>query len=138
VHFTAGLEVLACMSLSERGRLRWYASCCNTPVGNTPRNLKVSYVGVIHGCLEGGSPSIERSFGRLRVAVNTNSARNKVESTPMASTVGMFALMMSLLVARLSGAYKNNPFFVPGTRTPIRPVRVLSMAEREQVYRHGA
>jgi hypothetical protein len=29
VHFTQGLEALVCMSLSERGLLRWYSSCCN-------------------------------------------------------------------------------------------------------------
>ena len=95
----------------------------------------VPYVGVIHSCLEGSSPSIECSFGRLCIAVNTKSARNKVRSTTVAGTVGLFTLMMSLLGARLSSAYKNNPFFVPGTHTPIRPVRALSRAERERAYR---
>src|ERR1700761_5845308 len=40
VTFTQGKDKLACMSLSERGMLRWYASCCNTPIGNTMRNIK--------------------------------------------------------------------------------------------------
>ena len=138
VHFTAGLEVLACMSLNERGLLRWYATCCSTPVGNTPRNPAVPYVGLIHSCLEGSSPSIESSFGRLHIAVNTKSARNKVRSTPIATTVAMFTLMMALLGARLRGTYKNNPFFAPGSRAPIRPVRVLSSAERWQAYHRDA
>jgi hypothetical protein len=133
VELTAGLEALACLSLSERGLLRWYASCCNTPVGNTPRTPKVPYVGVIHSCLE-GSP-LEASFGRRCLAVNTKSARNKVRSTLMASTVGVLALMASSLGARVSGAYRSNPFFAHGTNTPIRPVRVLSAAERQQAYR---
>jgi len=81
---------------------------------------------------------MEGSFGRLQMAVNTKSARNKVRPTPIATTVAVSTLMMSSLGARLSGAYKNNPFFVPGSRTPIRPVRVLSSAEREQVYRRDA
>lgn len=34
--FTEGLEHLACMSLTSKGLLRWYASCCNTPIANTP------------------------------------------------------------------------------------------------------
>jgi len=58
VHFTAGLEKLACVSLSERGLLRWYASCCSTPIGNTPRSPGVPYVGIIHCCLESRSPTI--------------------------------------------------------------------------------
>jgi hypothetical protein len=126
------------MSLSERGLLRWYASCCNTPIGNTPRNPKVPYVGIVHSCLDAIAPSLESSFGRLRIAVNTKSARSKVRSTPIASTAGLLIPMMSLIGARLSGAYKTNPFFVPGSSTPIRQPRVLSDVEREQVYRHDA
>ncbi len=53
VRFTQGIEALACMSLSETGMLRWYARCCNTAIGNTPRNFKVSHVGLIHICLQG-------------------------------------------------------------------------------------
>jgi hypothetical protein len=138
VHFTAGLEVLGCMSLSERGLLRWYSSCCNTPVGNTPRNPKLPYVGVIHSCLETSLPTIESSFGPLHMAVNTKSARNKVRSTPIASTVGLLTLMKVVLRARLTGEYKINPFFMPGSRISIRQPRVLSNSEREQVYRFDA
>jgi hypothetical protein len=138
VHFTAGLDVLACMSLSERGILRWYASCCNAPVGNTPRDPKLPYVGVVHSCLEASSPTIESSFGQLHMAVNTKSARNKVRSTPIASTVGLLTLMKSVLGARLTGAYKINPFFMPSSRIPIRQPHVLSNSEREQVYRCDA
>jgi hypothetical protein len=137
VHFTAGLDKLACMSLSERGLLRWYAGCCNTPIGNTPRHPKLPYVGLIHSCLEGDSPSIESSFGRRRIAVNTKSARNAVRSTPIASTVAVLRLMTSSLVTRLGGTYKNNPFFRSDTGRPIQPVRVLSPAEREQAYRES-
>lgn len=134
LHFTAGLDALACMSLSERGLLRWYASCCDTPIGNTPRKLDVPYVGVIHSCVEGDSRTIEDSFGRRRIAVNTKSARNPVRPTPIASTAAVLGLMTRAFGARLSGAYKSNPFFVAGTREPIRPVRVLSRAERARVY----
>lgn len=134
VHFTSGLDVLACMSLSEQGLLRWYASCCNTPIGNTPRNSKLPYAGMIHSCLEAGPPSIESSFGGRRIAVNTKSARNKVRSTPIASTLAVARLMTASLGNRLSGGYKDNPFFAPDTGTPIRLVRVLTSTERAQAY----
>jgi hypothetical protein len=135
VRFTAGLDLLACMSLSEHGLLRWYASCCNTPIGNTPRHPKLPYVGLIHSCLEGGSSTIESSFGARRIAVNTKSARNAVRSTPIASTFAVLRLMTSSLATRLVGAYKNNPFFTQDTGRPIRAVRVPSPIEREQAYR---
>jgi hypothetical protein len=134
VHFTAGLEALACMSLSERGLLRWYASCCNTPLGNTPRNPALPYVGVPRSCLPGGQPALERSFGPRRMAVNTRSARTNIPSTPIASIIGVMRLMVSALGARLSGKHRQNPFFAPDTREPVRPVHVLSPRERAQAY----
>lgn len=133
VHFTAGLDALACLSLSERGLLRWYASCCKTPIGNTPRNPKLPYAGMIHSCLEGSMP-IESSFGTRRIAVNTRSARSEVASTSVASTLAVLGLMTSALGTRLSGGYRDNPFFARDTGTPIRPVHVLSSAERAQAY----
>jgi hypothetical protein len=133
VRFTAGVDALSCVSLSERGLLRWYASCCNTPIGNTPRNPKVPYVGLIHACFEGGSPAIETTFGRRRIAVNTRSARNPVRSTPVASAARVIGLMAAALADRLGGTDRQNPFFA-ATGAPVRPVRVLSSAERERAY----
>ena len=134
VHLTSGLEALACLSLSEHGLLRWYASCCHTPLANTPRNRKLPYVGLVHSCLEGGESSIAATFGTGRVAVNTRSAKNEVRSTPLASTVAVVGLMSSAILDRLGGAYRNNPFFAADTGAPIRKVSVLSSAERERAY----
>lgn len=133
VHWTTGLDALACMSLSDRGILRWYAGCCNTPIGNTPRNVKLPYVGVVHSCLEGAS--MEDSFGPLRMRANTESARNKVRATPIAMVFGLLIPTMSMLGARVTGAYKRNPFFNAGSGKPIRQRRVLSSSERERAYR---
>lgn len=133
VHFTAGLDALACLSLSERGLLRWYTSCCKTPIGNTPRDRKLPYAGMIHSCLEGAAP-IDSSFGGRRIAVNARSARGTVVSTPLASASAVLKLVTSSLGTRLSGRYRDNPFFAQETGTPIRPVRVLSRTERAQAY----
>jgi hypothetical protein len=135
VHFISGQDALACLSLSPRGILRWYAKCCNTPIGNTPRNPTLAYVGLVHSGLETHSPSLESSFGPLRMAVNTKSAIGKVRPTPVATVIGVLALIKVLLGARLSGAYKDNPFFLAGSDTPIRQPYVLSKVEREQAYR---
>jgi hypothetical protein len=34
------------MRLSDKGLLRWYARCCNTPIANTPANYKASFAGI--------------------------------------------------------------------------------------------
>jgi hypothetical protein len=135
VQLTAGQDAITCMSLSERGLLRWYAACCNTPIANTPRNPKVPYVGVMHSCLDSGAPTVEETFGRGRISVNTGSARRPVRATPVATLWSVARLMVGAALARASGSYRANPFFLPGTRTPIKPVRVLARAEREAAYR---
>ena len=134
VQFTNGQEMLSCLSLSDRGLLRWYARCCNTPVGNTPRSSKIAYVGLVHSCLEAHAPPLQASFGPLRMAVNTKAALADVRSTPVSNVAGFLGLVRSLLGARLTGAYKDNPFFLAESGSPVRPVHVLSTAERSRAY----
>jgi hypothetical protein len=133
VAFTQGIEALACLSLSPNGLLRWYANCCDTPVGNTPRNAKVSYVGLVHTCLEDPSTTLESSFGPVRMRVNTQSARGKPNSTPIRTAACVVRLATSLLRARLDGGYKATPFFLPERGTPVAPPRVLTADERARV-----
>jgi sRNA-binding protein len=48
VEFSAGRERLACLRL-RRAALRWYTSCCRTPVGNTLASRQVPFVGLVLG-----------------------------------------------------------------------------------------
>jgi len=135
LRFDAGSDALACLSLSPRGLLRWYAACCGTPIGNTPRNPKVAYVGLVHTCLEQRAPPLQQSFGPLRMAVNTGGALDPVRKGSARATAGsLFGLGTTLLGARLGGGWRDNPFFDAGTATPVRAVRVLTLAERELAY----
>jgi hypothetical protein len=133
VAFTQGIETLACMSLSEKGLLRWYASCCKTPIGNTPRNFKVSHVGLVHTCLEDPPRTLESSFGPIRMRVNTKRAKGKPKLMPISTITSVLLFMSSLLRARLNGSYKCTPFFTPDRGTPVVPPNVLSDSERERV-----
>ncbi len=133
VHFSQGLEALACMSLSDHGMLRWYAGCCDTPIGNTPRDCKTPYVGLIESCLASNSPSLQESFGPVRMVLNPKSASGRVASTPLSNLLAMLGLMKSVIGARLRGTCKRNPFFDTETGAPIARPRVLTKAERERV-----
>jgi len=132
VHFTQGIEALACMSLSDRGLLRWYAICCNTPIGNTPRDFRVPYLGLVRTCLATDLPSQQEPFGPVRMVLNTKSAKGPVKSTPLRNVLPGLGVMKSVLAARLNGTYKRNPFFGDETGTPIVRSRELSRAERER------
>ncbi|MFZ2237575.1 MAG: DUF6151 family protein, partial [Dokdonella sp.] len=69
-----GEDELACMSLSPNGMLRWYASCCSTPIGNTPRDRNMPYVGVVSACV----PEFEARLGKPVVAITAESATRPV------------------------------------------------------------
>jgi hypothetical protein len=133
VTFTQGQETLACMRLTERGLLRWYAACCNTPIGNTLSNFRVSFVGLVHSCLEGAGGSLDDSFGPVRARVNTKSAKGEVRS----GSAGMMSAILPLIAIvtrpRFDGSYKRTPFFSADTGAPMVTPKVLSRSERERV-----
>jgi len=133
VHFSQGLNALACISLSNHGLLRWYAGCCNTPIGNTPRDFKVPYIGLIENCLQSGVPSVEESFGPTRIVLNVQSARIPVKPSRVSTTLAMVRVMAGVITARLRGAYKCNALFRQSTGAPLVAPRQLSKAEREAV-----
>ena len=132
--FTQGLDQLACMSLGPKGIYRWYASCCNTPVGNTPRNAAIPYVGLVRACLDAPPALLDRQLGRARMTANRGSAHGPTSATPVATLLGVARIGGALVMARLSGSYRDNPFF-DAFGAPVRTPRVLSREERAAVTR---
>jgi hypothetical protein len=119
IRFTRGVEQLRCMSLSDKGLLRWYCERCRTPIGNTPRDPKTSYVGLVRTCLATSAEEIDRAFGKARLTLNTESARVPVASHKLALLPAMLKIMRNVLGARLTGAWRRNPFFRPGGAEPL-------------------
>ena len=134
VGFSQGTEALACMSLSERGLLRWYASCCNTPIGNTQRGPKISFVGLLHNCLEHSDRSIDEAFGPVRMRVGMKHAKGKVAGMPLSTFTSVAGFLVSMVKARISGGYKRTPFFSADSLQPVAVPKVLSKSERERAY----
>jgi hypothetical protein len=133
VAFTQGIEALACMRLTGKGLLRWYAGCCKAPIGNTLDNFKISFIGLVHTSLETSGMPIEDSFGPVRVWVNTKGAKGD----PKPKTVGVGRTILwflsNTLKARIDGSYKQTPLFIVDKGTPITPPRVLSPEEHANV-----
>jgi Family of unknown function (DUF6151) len=130
--FTKGSENIACVSLTDRGLYRWYARCCNTAIGNTPRNHKIAHVGLIHSVFQGGVKGFEESFGPGFVKVNTKGAKGYVEPSK-----GLFNLIVghviSLVRERASGGFKVTPFFDTTSERPIVAPYVLKASELESL-----
>jgi hypothetical protein len=129
--FTQGTEALACLSLKENGLLRWYASCCSTPIGNTQRDFRVSFVGLVHTCLEDPTTTLESSFGPVRMRVNTKTAKGRPKPMPISTIWAILRFMTSLVRARLDGSYRSTPFFAPEQGTPVVRPKVLTTSERD-------
>ena len=68
VEFTEGAEHLACLRLTEKGTYRWYAGCCRTPIGNTPANWRISFVGLLRRCVEVDT-DVSAAAGPVRMRV---------------------------------------------------------------------
>lgn len=133
VVFTEGQHVLACMRLTPKGLVRWYARCCNTPIGNTLANFKISFIGLIHNCLENPGRSLDDSFGPVRMWSFVKGAKGSVKAHPAATIAGILRIIAMMMRGRISGAYKRTPFFSPDTGAPIVVPKILSPSEREAV-----
>ncbi len=129
LRLTDGREQLACMSLSDKGMLRWYARCCLTPIGNTARSPAIAYVGLLHTCIDTGGASFDEAFGPVRLKSMVKSAKGKVDASGMAALPTLLGFAGKLLRARLSGSYRRTPFFGADGAPVVAPT-VLTPAER--------
>ena len=136
VRITDGVEHVICMSLSDKGRLRWHTACCHTPLGNTPRSGKIAYVGMIMTCFDAAPGTIDAALGpRDRIVLNTASATCKVGTTPLPFLLGGLSILGHIVAARF-GAPQPSPFF--GSKGPLREPIVLSAAQRDTLGANSA
>ncbi|MCG8589625.1 MAG: DUF6151 family protein [Proteobacteria bacterium] len=135
LEFTRGLDQLACLRLTSKGMLRWYAACCKTPIGNTMATRQIPFVGLIHACVdhEADGRSRDEALGPVRAGVNARFARgdrtqlDAHDRAPLSMGLGILG---RLVAARLRGDHAASPFFDRGTGEPVAVPLVLSEDER--------
>lgn len=135
VTFTQGAHALACMSLSPNGLLRWYADCCKTPIGATPRDSRTAYVGLTHNCLQRADGAVDPAFGPIRIYSNVKSATSApgVKAPALKAAWALARIVKSLAVARLSGRFRQTPFFDGSPPMPVKVPTVLTKEQRAQL-----
>ena len=133
ISFSDGIQNLACLSLSEKGLLRWYSKCCNTPICNTPRNWKIPYVGLVHTCLKSDPAAFVSSFPQLQMRVNTGSAKQRPPGMAFKTFATLAGFIPQVIAGSITGAYKSTLFFNTKGQ-PITSVNVLSETERSRAY----
>jgi hypothetical protein len=128
VSFTQGQSHIVGLRLKPNGLYRWYAKCCNTPVGNT-LTPTIPFVGLVAQAFDErldevvGPPS-GAIFGKFAVG-----------EPPKGSTRLNLPLLLRaigrLLGWRLRGQAWPHPFFARETGAPLYAVTVLSKEQRE-------
>jgi hypothetical protein len=130
IRISQGAEQLAVMRLSSQGMLRWYAACCRTPVGNTLARRDRPFTGLLVQCLD--SAPLEPSFGPVGARVNTQSAIGEPKPRTSGLLPTMWTILGMVLGSRLSGRYRNTPFF-DAAGAPVATPQVLSADERARL-----
>lgn len=131
LEFTAGKERVACVRLTPKGLARWYASCCNTPIGNTAPTPALPFVGLIRAF---APEPTGNAFGPIRTRVFRQFATGDRAAIPPDAQPRwrmLLHVLRLLLGWRLRGDHKRSPFFDAATGAPLAVPRVLTAAERE-------
>ena len=117
-----GIEEIRCLRLTPKGLYRWYAGCCNTPVGNTI-SAKFPFIGLIHSFLDKDDQSESllgpiKGYHRLESA--TGEVPEEIQKLGMPKTA-TFRVIWRLFKWKFTGRNKTNPFFDPSGRSICKP-----------------
>ncbi len=103
---TQGKDQLAWTKVTEKGPVRWYTTCCNTPVANTLGSPKVPFL-----TLQTAYFQPPEATGPIAARVNRKGATGHIEGDMGSARAMLWAFAKRALKARLNGSYKKNPFF---------------------------
>ncbi len=132
-----GEQHLACVRLTGRNLLRWYAACCGTPIGNTPGSHKLHFLGLIHAFLDLSDPevAVDKALGPVRSRAFKKFATGDTSviiAMPEQGLPFLLGGVRRILGALLTGAYRVTPFF-DGSGKPVAAPRSLSREERSRL-----
>ena len=133
----AGTDTIAAMRLMPKGLIRWYASCCGTPIGNTLGTSAMPFIGVIHAFIDAPSAALGPIRGR-GWAKRAKGGRAAVPKDGLPDVVMVARVLGKLLKWRLRGDHKRSPLFDAATGRPLVAPRVLADSEREELRRRCA
>jgi hypothetical protein len=121
IQFITGQDKLAVLRLSDKGLMRWYAVCCGAPLFNTMPGPKFGFASLHVARVADPAP-----LGPVIGDVNGPGGNS-----------GLARLVLGVLrrstLARLSGRWKQTPFFDVGTGAPVVAPKVLTPKERSTI-----
>jgi hypothetical protein len=142
---TQGRDELACLQLTRRGPLRWYARCCGTLLANTARSAGLPFVSVVVSSLHdaggaaSGSPeagsearsdAIDAAIGPVRHRIFARAAtgdRASLRAHDGVPPAMLCTLLWQLLVNRLRGEHRRSTFFDADSLQPVAAPRCVDL-----------
>ncbi|WP_293749945.1 DUF6151 family protein [uncultured Paraglaciecola sp.] len=107
---TQGNDQLALIRLTPKGLNRWYAKCCNTPIGNT-LGSKTPFIGVIHNFMQ-HVQSRDQELGKTRGYIHCQSAKQPVSDAQQTSLIKISMRVLGKLISwKLKGLNQPSAFF---------------------------
>ena len=129
--FAQGRQWIVGLRLTPKGLYRWYARCCNSPLGNTV-GPALPFIGVLAQAFDHDGQRVDDLFGKPIGAIM---AKYAIGHPPSASKGFGLPLMLHVVPKvigwRLSGMAWPHPFFERGSRAPLYPLTVLSEEQRQ-------
>lgn len=127
ITLTQGADQLRLMRLGPKGLFRWYAGCCGTPVANTLAKPQLAFVGLRSDLFDDTA-----ALGRIRAKSHViKPGKPPQNQGMMRMVIGIFSRMTT---ARLSGLWRETPFFDAQSGAPVAPPEVLSKEARATLY----
>ncbi len=137
LRFTAGSDKIAAIRLTDQGLVRWFASCCREPIGNTMATSALPFVGVLRGFIDAPQAALGSIRGR-GWAKSAKGGRDAVPKDGLPDVLMVARVMFKLAGWRLRGDHKRSPFFDAATGKPLAEPRVLASAAREELRQRCA
>lgn len=125
VVFTAGANQMYAFSFEKRGLIHWYAKCCKVPLFNTTATPTSGFVSVLVNRVSPKEP-----LGPIKAFLFQDNEGGKQVHKGLYHVIA--GATVRAIRMRISGKWKNNPFFGK-TRAPISRVHVLSDVEKRHL-----
>ncbi|PCJ75372.1 MAG: hypothetical protein COA53_05545 [Rhodobacteraceae bacterium] len=124
IRFTQGIEHVRCLRLKPHGIYRWYAECCNTPIGNTGK-AKIPFVGVIHNIMDDQGQR-DQNLGPVLGVLAADSAIGQLphNNSYISGKRLMMRVVTKVLLAKVAGHTKYTPFFDQNGKPIVEPTIV--------------
>ncbi|QZD89836.1 hypothetical protein K3148_13740 [Qipengyuania aurantiaca] len=127
--FQHGKDKLAGLHMTDKPTLRWYASCCNTPMFNTYANGKLPYTTVLLANADAeGRAALGEPMGHLHLA---DAPGDTTGLQPLSMNALLRSFFKRLVKDIFSGDRRRNPLFDPKTLEPISEPHRLTETERQ-------